>query len=92
SVVTVVEFASDIVPSMDGEIRKQFQRVLEKHKMKFMLKTMVVGVDASGSGVKHAKAIDDAEELVKVMVEKESRDKIPWLVITIDNIAAVINL
>ncbi|KAI3841186.1 hypothetical protein MKX03_004890 [Papaver bracteatum] len=52
SEVTVVEFASDIVPSMDGEIRKQFQRSLEKQKMKFMLKTKVVGVDTSGEGVK----------------------------------------
>nr|KJB28785.1 hypothetical protein B456_005G069400 [Gossypium raimondii] len=52
SEVTVVEFAPDIVPSMDAEIRKQFQRSLEKQKMKFMLKTKVVGVDTSGNGVK----------------------------------------
>ncbi|KAJ4843893.1 dihydrolipoamide dehydrogenase precursor [Turnera subulata] len=52
SEVTVVEFAPDIVPSMDGEVRKQFQRSLEKQKMKFMLKTKVVGVDTSGDGVK----------------------------------------
>ncbi|KAJ6324734.1 hypothetical protein OIU76_011932 [Salix suchowensis] len=50
--VTVVEFAPDIVPSMDGEVRKQFQRILEKQKMKFMVKTKVVGVDTSGDGVK----------------------------------------
>ncbi|KAL3578730.1 hypothetical protein D5086_020234 [Populus alba] len=52
SEVTVVEFAPDIVPSMDGEVRKQFQHTLEKQKMKFMLKTKVVGVDTSGNGVK----------------------------------------
>lgn len=52
SEVTVVEFAPDIVPSMDSEVRKLFQRALEKQKMKFMLKTKVVGVDASGPGVK----------------------------------------
>ncbi|KAL0393348.1 UNVERIFIED_CONTAM: Dihydrolipoyl dehydrogenase 1, mitochondrial [Sesamum radiatum] len=50
--VTVVEFASDIVPTMDGEVRKQFQRSLEKQKMKFMLKTKVVSVDTTGNGVK----------------------------------------
>ncbi|KAL4194745.1 hypothetical protein AMTRI_Chr05g61040 [Amborella trichopoda] len=50
--VTVVEFAPDIVPTMDGEVRKQFQRTLEKQKMKFMLKTKVTGVDASDSGVR----------------------------------------
>ncbi|CAL1397507.1 unnamed protein product [Linum trigynum] len=52
SEVTVVEFAPDIVPTMDSEIRRQFQRSLEKQKMKFMLKTKVVGVDSSGDGVK----------------------------------------
>lgn len=52
SEVIVVEFASEIVPTMDGEIRKQFQRMLEKQKMKFLLKTKVVSVDASGEGVK----------------------------------------
>lgn len=52
SEVTVVEFASDIVPTMDGEVRKQFQRSLEKQGMKFKLKTKVVSVDSSGDGVK----------------------------------------
>eukprot|EP00252_Welwitschia_mirabilis_P019438 TRINITY_DN4509_c0_g1_i3.p1 TRINITY_DN4509_c0_g1~~TRINITY_DN4509_c0_g1_i3.p1 ORF type:complete len:518 (+),score=127.82 TRINITY_DN4509_c0_g1_i3:201-1754(+) len=52
SEVTVVEFAPDIVPTMDGEVRKSFQKTLEKQKMKFMLKTKVTSVDASGPGVK----------------------------------------
>ncbi|XP_075516649.1 leghemoglobin reductase [Primulina tabacum] len=52
SEVTVVEFVSDIVPTMDGEVRKQFQRALEKQKMKFMLKTKVVSVDTSGDTLK----------------------------------------
>ncbi|KAM3289222.1 hypothetical protein P3S67_017509 [Capsicum chacoense] len=37
---------------MDGEVRKQFQRALEKQKMKFMLQTKVVSVDITGDGVK----------------------------------------
>ena len=52
SEVTVVEFAPEIVPTMDGEVRRQFQRSLEKQGMKFKLKTKVVGVDTSGDGVK----------------------------------------
>jgi len=52
SEITVVEFASDIVPTMDGEVRKQFQRSLEKQGMKFKLQTKVVGVDTSGDVVK----------------------------------------
>ncbi|GBG65266.1 Glycine decarboxlase L-protein (GDC-L) [Chara braunii] len=51
SEVTVVEFADSIVPGMDGEVRRAFQRTLEKQKMKFKLKTKVVGVDTSGDGV-----------------------------------------
>nr|GEU85151.1 dihydrolipoyl dehydrogenase 1, mitochondrial [Tanacetum cinerariifolium] len=50
--VTVVEFAPDIVPSMDGEVRKQFQRTLQKQHMKFILKTKVVSVDTSTDIVK----------------------------------------
>ncbi|GJY59701.1 hypothetical protein Tco_0459593 [Tanacetum coccineum] len=50
--VTVVEFAPDIVPSMDGEVRKQFQRTFQKQHMKFMLKTKVVSVDTSTDIVK----------------------------------------
>ncbi|KAJ8435761.1 hypothetical protein Cgig2_003183 [Carnegiea gigantea] len=52
SEVTVIEFAPDIVPTMDGEVHKQFQRSLEKQGMKFKLKTKVVGVDTSGDVVK----------------------------------------
>eukprot|EP00271_Cylindrocystis_brebissonii_P009002 TRINITY_DN23580_c0_g1_i1.p1 TRINITY_DN23580_c0_g1~~TRINITY_DN23580_c0_g1_i1.p1 ORF type:complete len:517 (+),score=93.38 TRINITY_DN23580_c0_g1_i1:142-1692(+) len=52
SQVTVVEFLDGIGGPMDLECRKTFQRVLEKQKMKFMLKTKVVSVDASGDGVK----------------------------------------
>ena len=38
----------DIAPSME----RQFQRVLEKQKMKFMLRTKVANVDTSGDIVK----------------------------------------
>ncbi|KVH99761.1 Pyridine nucleotide-disulfide oxidoreductase, NAD-binding domain-containing protein [Cynara cardunculus var. scolymus] len=37
---------------MDGEVRKQFQRMLEKQNMKFMLKTKVAAVDTSTDVVK----------------------------------------
>ncbi|EFJ16908.1 hypothetical protein SELMODRAFT_445122 [Selaginella moellendorffii] len=52
SEVTVVEFGDVIVPSMDAEVRKTFQRSLEKQKMKFVMKTKVVKVEESGSGLK----------------------------------------
>lgn len=41
SEVTVVEFLDRIVPTMDGEVSKQFQRVLKKQGLNFKLKTKV---------------------------------------------------
>ena len=41
--VTVVEFLDRIVPGMDAEIAKAFQRILEKQGMKFRLGTKVTG-------------------------------------------------
>jgi dihydrolipoamide dehydrogenase len=46
--VTVVEFLDRILPGMDGEVAKQFQRLLEKQGFAFRLGTKVTGVDASG--------------------------------------------
>ena len=41
--VTVVEFLDRIVPGMDGEIAKQFQRILQKQGFDFQLGTKVTG-------------------------------------------------
>jgi len=46
--VTVVEFLDRILPGMDGEIAKQFQRILEKQGFAFRLGAKVTGVDTSG--------------------------------------------
>ncbi|KQW17404.1 dihydrolipoamide dehydrogenase [Afipia sp. Root123D2] len=50
--VTVVEFLDRILPGMDGEIAKSFQRLLEKQGMTFKLGTKVTGVDTSGKRLK----------------------------------------
>jgi len=50
--VTVVEFLDRILPGMDGEIAKSFQRILEKQGMTFRLGTKVTGVDGSGKRLK----------------------------------------
>ncbi|KAF3613052.1 hypothetical protein FXO38_36466 [Capsicum annuum] len=52
AIATGSDVKADIVPTMDGEVRKQFQHALEKQKMKFMLQTKVVSVDITGDGVK----------------------------------------
>jgi dihydrolipoamide dehydrogenase len=46
--VTVVEFLDRILPGMDGEVAKQFQRILEKQGFAFRLGAKVTGVDTSG--------------------------------------------
>ncbi len=52
SEVLVVEFLDRITPGLDGEIAKQFQRLLARQGMKFQLSTKVVGVEKSGDGLK----------------------------------------
>jgi dihydrolipoamide dehydrogenase len=52
SAVTVVEFLDRILPGMDGEVGKQFQRLLSKQGMTFKLSSKVTGVDASGKKLK----------------------------------------
>ena len=49
--VTVVEFLDRIVPGMDSEIAKTFQRVLTKQGMTFRLGTKVVAAKKAGAGV-----------------------------------------
>ena len=46
--VTVVEFLDRILPGMDGEIARQFQRILEKQGFKFKLGAKVTSVNTSG--------------------------------------------
>jgi dihydrolipoamide dehydrogenase len=50
--VTVVEYTDTIVPSMDGELRRAFQRALQKQGMKFKLGTKVNSAELTESGVK----------------------------------------
>jgi dihydrolipoamide dehydrogenase len=52
SKVTVVEFLDGVLPGMDGEVRRQAQRLLEKQGMAFRLSSKVTAVDASGKTLK----------------------------------------
>ena len=49
--VTVIEFLDVILPPMDGEVRKQMQRILEKQGMKFMLGQKVTHAKPGAGGV-----------------------------------------
>jgi dihydrolipoamide dehydrogenase len=46
--VTIVEFLDHILPGIDGEVARQFQRMMEKQGLVFRLSSKVVAVDASG--------------------------------------------
>ncbi len=50
--VTVVEFLDRILPGMDGEVAKQFQRLLERQGFAFKLGAKVTGIDSSGATLK----------------------------------------
>src|SRR6202042_794773 len=50
--VTVVEFLDRILPGMDGEVAKQFQRLLEKQGFKFHLGHKVASVSKTAAGAK----------------------------------------
>src|SRR4051812_48405584 len=50
--VTVVEFLDRILPGMDVEVGKQFQRILGKQGMAFKLSSKVTAIDTSGKTLK----------------------------------------
>jgi len=50
--VVVVEFLDGALPGMDGEIRRQAQRLFEKQGMAFRLSSKVTAVDSSGPRLK----------------------------------------
>ena len=59
SQVTVVEFLDGVLPGMDGEVRRQAQRLFEKQGMIFKLLSKVTAIDTSGkrlrATIEHAK-------------------------------------
>jgi dihydrolipoamide dehydrogenase len=50
--VTVVEFLDRIVPGIDNDVARQFQRILEKQGIVFNLASKVSAIDSSGATLK----------------------------------------
>ena len=50
--VIVVEFLDRVLPGMDGEVGRQFQRLLEKQGITFHLSSKVTAVDGAGTRLK----------------------------------------
>jgi dihydrolipoamide dehydrogenase len=58
SEVTVVEYLDRILPGMDLDVAKSFQRILQKQGMAFKLSSKVVKVEAAGAG--HSVTVEPA--------------------------------
>jgi dihydrolipoyl dehydrogenase len=52
SEVVVVEFLDRVLPGMDAEVGKQFQRILQKQGMAFKLSSKVTAIDTAGKTLK----------------------------------------
>ena len=50
--VTVVEYLDRILPGMDGEVAKNFQRILTKQGFEFKLGSKVTGIETGKAGAK----------------------------------------
>lgn len=50
--VTVVEFLDKVLGPMDGEVSKQFQKLMEKQGIEYKLGAKVTGVEKTSSGAK----------------------------------------
>ena len=62
--VTVVEFMDKIIPTMDGSLSKELNKVLRKQGMKFNLSTGVQSVERNGDSVKVTAKDKKGEEVV----------------------------
>jgi dihydrolipoamide dehydrogenase len=64
SEVTVVEFLDHITPGMDGEVQKQFQKLLKKQGLNFIMGAAVQSVEAmkTKAKVNYKLRKDDSEE------------------------------
>jgi dihydrolipoamide dehydrogenase len=78
--VLVVEFLDRILPGMDNEVCRQFQRLLEKQGIAFKLSSKVAAVDASGNRLK-AKvepASGGAAEVIEADVVLMAIGRVPY--------------
>ena len=64
--VAVVEYLDTITPTMDGEVQKQFQKLLAKQGLNFVLGAAVQGVEVKNKKAKVSYKLkkDDSEEVL----------------------------
>ncbi|MGZ3216947.1 dihydrolipoyl dehydrogenase [Paracoccus sp. T5] len=68
--VTVVEYLDVITPGIDGEVQKQFQKILVKQGLKFVLGAAVKSAELQDGGAKVTYALkkDDSEQAIEAEV------------------------
>ena len=79
--VHVIEFLDRILPGMDAEVARQFQRFLEKQGMTFRLSSNVTAVDSSGARLKAQvePAAGGAAETVEADVVLVAVGRVPYV-------------
>ncbi len=77
--VTVIEFLDRIVPGIDAEIAKSFERILTRQGLKFRLGTKVTGAHSGNDGVtlsleprEGGRAVEVAADIVLVAVGRRA--------------------
>src|SRR4051794_7537085 len=80
SEVTVVEFLDRILPGMDAEVGKQFQRILQKQGMTFRLSSKVTAIDSSEKMLKATvePATGGAAETIEADVVLVAIGRVPY--------------
>jgi len=78
--VIVVEFLDRILPGIDAEVGRQFQRILQKQGVTFRLSSKVTAVDAAGKRLKAQvePASDGAAETVEADVVLVAIGRVPY--------------
>ncbi|TWP30071.1 dihydrolipoyl dehydrogenase [Apibacter muscae] len=61
--VTVIEYLDSLIPTMDGALSKELQRVLKKQGMKFSLSTKVTSIKRTGGEIEVHCEAKDGEKL-----------------------------
>lgn len=100
SAVLVVEFLDRITPGMDGDVSKNFQRILKKQGMQFKLGHKVTGIETGGKGCKvtiepaaGGKAETIASDVVLVSIGRVPYTKglgLPEIGVKLDNRGCII--
>lgn len=79
--VTVVEFLDRILPGMDSDVCKQFQRLLQRQGMTFRLSSKVTAVETSGNTLKatvEPAAGEAAAETIEANVVLVAIGRVPY--------------